>query len=382
MATTARWFLQWSWLLFGGLAQLASCAGRLASLPVEQLYAARRLPAVEGEVRDAARTGDDAFVVISGGGDPRDERLVSSAGDTQPAVAMPAVHGFCAGERLVADDDGAWWYSRCESLPSPRVVFAGRTERAVPIPPLTWAWLPLAGSTPSGLLLSATAADTAAAVRVQLMDAGGTRELAVLDTNAQRTWFDWAAARIDEERIALLAIDNADRGVVRLWLLKEGSPPVQAEWSFAGGPRLLEIATAVCDDRALGVVVQLEHGGGVGALVVDPDHPEDATPRILDAGSAGDVRIAATSQRRFVAAWSRAGGDVQLCELSRTGTYPPVTVGEGSVQLPLLQLRRVRDRIDVVWRSPDGVVVRSLPEHPTGHLLGVALLQALRRRFH
>jgi hypothetical protein len=386
------------WIFLTGLLQLAGCT-RFLSLPLEDVHAVRTVAVDAAGVRHAVAAGDD-LVAVFGPADTESPRtFLRIHGQTNETLSvLPEEWSWCGlrSEQLIAREDASWWYSRCAGGQDQlfiRVVSsagssAPATPAAIPIrrpPTSARGWLPMEGKELAGVLLSTLDHDERT-LRADLVTAAGVKELGVVQrTDPATIGADtWQAHRLDDDRVALVSIDFDQRRDTSMVLLRviAGGQVTESRLPFTRQNRYVALASTLDTSGRLAVVAVSKRA--VEAMIIDPRQPSSARARPLaeasgPAGFPACVRVVATG-RRFVAAWLRSSDRaINLCEFDEPFTFPAMAAG-GAVEgdVPLLELRRRTDGIDVLWSTGGGVAWRRLPDQPTGYLIAADLWIWLR----
>lgn len=384
------------WIFLAPLVELVSFASGVLSIPIEHVYEAATLTDNVVGVRDVAIVGDGQYVLVSGGGKPWDARQLRVTTESQETLLsiMEGLPQSCTGEALLGRNDGGWWYSHCGGTPgeflvhfissdassTPTVTRLALGSRSVKL------WLPVVGDEPSGVLLASS--DTGELhLLAYLIAPGTTVELASFTGGEYLGVERWQAVRLADERIALVSIEQDDRGNrsdVVLRVFSKGGVVVESRLQFEQHVQYAFVAAAVSEAGELAVVAARDDRVVVG-MTIDADAPQLGRPRILSNVEGAALPfpgvVVASSGDRFVVSWVGASDRaVWLSELTPSFTYPAFRIGEGSDRYhPVLALRHRSDGIDVCWVGIEGLTWRRLPEKPTGYFLAAGLWKRMWR---
>lgn len=362
-------------LILAGLAQFASCAGGIVSLPLEKAHAARSIETPENVQLVA---GGEELTVISGPDNAWLPRTFTREGKT--LLSLPEEWSWCshAGEYAVSREDGSWWYSRCAGDSERllvRLVISEAPSQAAAIeiarPPKSGrGWLPIRSNEVEGVLLT-TVRDSEWTLQAELVSRGGAKELAVIERtdSAMIGPQTWQAHRLGDGRIAVVSLDidrRAGTTGVLLRVFAGGEVTVSRLRFEFDRPGHAAVASALGSDGSLAVIAG--NRNAIEAIVVDPNDPTAARSRLISTtGTTGDLHLTA-SGNRFVAAWRQtADRTIRLAEFDRQFAFPAVVVGAEAGRL--LDLRGGAEGIDVYWSAPGGVAHRRLPHQPTGYVI-------------
>jgi hypothetical protein len=363
-------------IVLTGLARFASCASGIVSLPLEEVHPVGATETA-ANVRDVA--GGEELTVISGPENAWFPRTFTREGKT--LLSLPEEWSWCghSGDYAVMREDGSWWYSRCAGDTARlivRLVTSESPSQAAAIevahpPTSARAWLPIRSKEIEGVLLT-TLHESERTLRAGLVTRDGMKELGVLE-RTDSVVIDpsiWQAHRLDEERIALVSIDFDNRMNSSAVLLRvfAGGEVTESRLRFDGGQhRYVSVASALAPDGSLAVVAA--SSAAVAAMIVDPDDPTAARPRVLstDRPERDDLHLTVSGDR-FVAGWRyRPDRTIRLAEFNRRLALPAVTVAEEADSL--IALRGGAEGVDVYWRTTGGIAHRRLPPQPTGYVV-------------
>jgi len=376
------------WLfVLGFVAQFASCADRhlqLSQLKMDPVPVARL-----DDVRHAGMAGEYQFILVSGKPDSWQPRTLVriDADANEHSLVLPTQDTACVGEALIVRGP-RWWYSRCTGN---GVQFVTSDAQGSPSfvanddPSLEPAeWLPFELDESSGVLLSVKK-DQRTVIARRVTPAGIQETLGSFDRGSTIWGADpGEAVSLRGDRVALITIETASpnptHSSIVLHVIRNGeiatSPVAFDESGWAS------VAAATGPDEKLAIVAAPHSGSGVVAVMVDPAQPDRATIRHLTHSPAAGLRLMANGNR-FIASWIRLRDlEVQIAEFDGRVVLPAMTVASPVAGfLPAISLGHARGEdsrdITVFWTEDDGkVMLRRLPEPPTGFLIASDLLRA------
>ncbi len=337
--------------------------------------------------------GENELILVSGKPDswqPRTIVRIDADGNEHPLV-LPTQDTACVGEALIVRG-ARWRYSRCSgngvqfvSSDAP-----GSPSFVVTNDPALYPtdWLPFEQDDPGGVLLSMEKDERTMVARV-VTPSGIQGTLGRFDRGSTLGGAEGGqAVRLVPDAVALITIETGSSDTVQssivLRIMRNGEIATSRLAFHASG--WASVAAAIGTNQQLAIVATPFNQSAVLAIMVDPEHPEHPATRPLTteavvAPSPG-LRLIANGDR-FVASWIRSrDGAVQIAEFERRLVLPAVTVADhvaGSG--PAISLGHAPDEdsrdVTVFWTEDGGnVMMRGLPDPPTGSLIASTLLRA------
>ncbi|HYC88802.1 MAG TPA: hypothetical protein VEO54_06295 [Thermoanaerobaculia bacterium] len=358
----------------------------VTTFPIEHLHDPRALPAAAA-VREIAATGADDFVLVTGPPDEGDGRALMrlTGGRLTPLADLGRTRSAnCRGSRLVAGEEGRWWYARCNdeevefvtsSAPS-RVVTVPAGHRAAGLAPVEGdepAVVVVAFATPAELLM-----------RVELITPSVAQGLGDFERTGHLMYGPWTlqAHRLKDDAIALVTLEEEGSSDYRVMLrvFRNGEA---IEYRLPFEPNRYVAVLSAASEHGLGVVAVEPRGGGLVAMALDPDDPLSAKPFAIKRSDAQSVAREGAAVvplgKRFAVTWANVNDrSVRLSEFDRTMALPAARVAdEADVRAhgPLLQAHQ--EEVSVFWPQGTATMQRVLPTEAAGYLFAVELWRRL-----
>ena len=359
--------------------------------PLLDAFRERSAPLTIPGIREVVVTGDDELIVLSemvGGG--RTVRLTRIRQGAEEQLAMLTDTHPVNGDAVIRVGPDRWWYSRAyviEPGKSARVYFvSGVTQSHVDLArrrPILW--MPLRGEPPSGVLISIGDDRTSlAADEVSESEVKPIGSFPTIFPGAGMLPYVTTAERLPDGRIALVSIEEPMNGAPRFTLRLFDHGNVTETALPCAGRMNRWLSTAVDAGGTIGIV-GASPSGEVLATLVDPDHAERSSCRVLSAPgeTVSDTNpgspVIVPAGREWFAGWMRSDGHVRLCQFRNLETAPfVVDAGEGAATNALAgELVQVRDEetLTAAWRTDRGMTMRRMPRT----LAGFALLMDIER---
>jgi hypothetical protein len=345
------------------------------------------------EVRHVGMVGENQFILVSGMPDswrPRTLVRIDADANEHPLV-LQTQDTACLGEALIVRG-ARWWYSRCtgngvqfvssDAPDSP--VFVANNDPALH----TSEWLPFEQDDPGGVLLSVEN-DERTVIARRVTPSGIQETLGRFDRGSTFWGSERGqAVRLGSDGVALITIETISSDPVHssivLRVLRNGEIATSRLAFHASG--WASIAAAIGTNKQLAIVAAPFNPSGVLAVTVDPEQLDHPTIRHLMPAAVSvtyyGLRLIANGDR-FIASWIRSGdGEVQIAEFNGHVVLPAVTVADHVAGLaPAVSLGHAPGEdsreVTVFWTEDGGnVMLRRLPEPPTGSLIASALFRA------
>jgi len=336
--------------------------------------------------------GENELIVVSGKPDswqPRTIVRIEADGSEHPLV-LPTQDTACVGEALIVRG-ARWRYSRCSGN---GVQFVSSDAPGSPVFVVTndpalfpTEWLPFERDDSGGVLLSMEK-DERTMVATVVTPSGIQETLGRFDRGSTLGGAERGqAVRLGPDAVALITIETGSSDAVQssivLRVMRNGGITTSRLAFHASG--WASVAAAIGTNHQLAIVAAPFNQSGVLAVMVDPDQRDHSTTRRLTTAAvfvpSPGLRLIANGDR-FIASWIRSrDGQVQIAEFDSRLVLPAVTVADhvaGSG--PAISLGHAPDEdsreVTVFWTEDGGnVMLRRLPEPPTGTLIASALLR-------
>jgi len=343
------------------------------------------------QVRHVGMAGENQFILVSGKPDSWQPRtLVRIDGANESPLVLPTQDTACIGEALIVRG-ARWQYSRCSgngvqfvSSDAPRspVLVANDDPALDPIE-----WLPFEQDDTGGVLLSLQK-DQRTVIARRVTPSGIQETLGEFDRGSTLGGEERGqAVRLGAESVALITIETKSSDPVQssiiLRVIRNREIATSRLAFHASG--WASVAAALGPNKQLAVVAAPFNESGVVAVMVDPEQPGHPTVRPLTTAAVAvpspGLRLI-TNGDRFIASWFRSrDGEVQIAEFDARVVLPAVTVADHVAgRSPAISLGHAsnEDSRDILlfWTEDGGnVMLRRLPEPPTGFVIGSALLR-------
>jgi len=373
--------------LAGLLVELASCAAlhpqKMDAVPVARL----------DQVRHVGMAGENQFILVTGKPDSWQPRVLVrvDADASEHPLVLPTQDTACIGEALVVHG-GRWMYSRCNGngvqfvtsdAPDSPVFVANNDPALDPSE-----WLPFEQDDSGGVLLSLEK-DQRTVIARRVTPSGIQETLGSFDRGSTLGGAERGqAVRLGAGSIALITIETTASDPVQssivLRVIRNGEIATSRLAFEASG--WASVAAAIGTNKQLAIVAAPFNDSGVVAVMVDPEQPNHPTTRPLTPAAVAvtfyGLRLTANGDR-FIAGWIRSrDADVQIAEFDRRIVLPAVTIANHVTGLaPTIALGHApgedsRD-VTIFWTDDRGnVMLRRLPEPPTGSVIASDLLRA------
>lgn len=376
-------------ILLGLLTHIASCTEPHLERDLLHMHPAR--VARHDQVRHAGMVGNNEFILVTGEPDIGNSRVLIriDAEANEHSLVLPAKDTACLGEALIVRA-ARWWYSGCsgngirfvtsDRPDSPSFVADNRALHPKE-------WLPFEQDDPGGVLLS-TEQDGRVVV-VRSVTPSGMRETLGRFDRGSAVWGAnrGQAVRLAADGVALITIetisDDPAHSSIVLRILRNGEISTSRVAFHASAWR--SVAAAAGPTGQLAIVGAPFDDSGLVAVVVDQARPDKFIARALmrrPEAVSTDVRLIANGDR-FIAGWISRDGQVQIAEFGDEIALPAVTVAiDAARRAPTISLGHAPGDgsldVTVFWPGDTGhVMLRRLPEPPTGSLIASDLLRAL-----
>jgi hypothetical protein len=355
------------------------------TFPIEHLHEPHTVASVSG-VRDIAKIGPGVFVMIAGPHDEAEGGQLTGVAEQRavPLVALPPKRSrICHGERVITGRDGSWWFARCNDDAIEFVLSDDPSKlRSVRTSAEAIGFAAVVGGDAAAVVLTHRPVEHL--IRAEVVTPKGTEPLGEFRRSGN---LGYASITVQAHRLA-------DGGIALVTLEEEGREDYAAilrvfrresmsEHRLPFPRRRHVMVMSGASEHGLGVVLSHPTGGGLSAMVVDPNDPLSAKPHEIDHSDAPYVARRGSQVvplgQRFAVAWSNANDhSVRMSEFWSEMALPAVRVADtNDVRAFAPMLHAETEGLSVFW-AQGAVMQRTLPPNAAGYLVAIELWQRLR----